>query len=344
MSQAISPQSFAPEYFKPEDDVTHPVQHRPLWSESYQTDIYDPQAQVGIHMHFSRAPFNVMLFHDLFAASLPGDQFLVAKNFRYGDKPGYGPEGGAVRYECKQPFYEWTKRFYGAAQLVSGEELRAGALRDGKHVSTELELNCRAVTPAFNAGMLAKRFDRIFWHDADASHYQQFCVAEGFLSYDGNRTPLSGKVMRDHSWGPRDLSILERCVWLSCHFPSGRSFMVMEVESRTEFAPTQDYLIDTGSGFELATIGAVPMLVDDSNAMDPYVLELTTSDVRTHRIEATVIQACPINVLGQNEMGFGADHRPESRQALWDSFVRYEWDGEVGYGHAERSVPRPIAE
>lgn len=347
MTQATT-DSFVPGYLTSHDDASHPVQETSLWSESYQTDVYDPDTQTGIHMHFGRAPFNVRLWHDIFAAYLPGDEFLVSKNFRYGDDPGSAPEGGAVRYECREPFREWTKRFRGAAMRVTGEQLRSGALTDGMHTAVELEINWRAVTPAFNAGMLAERTDEAFWHAANASHYQQFGSVTGYLAYDGNRVPIDGYSMRDHSWGKRDLSILDNHVWLSGYFPSGRSFMVMHIEPRnehtgTDFTATSDISIDTGNGLEAATIGHIPLITQDSQIMDPYTLELTTADGKTHRIEATIVQACPINLLGKNEMGFGTDYRPQSTHALWETFARYEWDGEVAYGLTERSVARPIA-
>jgi hypothetical protein len=347
VTQTANTDHLIPSYLHFEDDTTHPVKEIPLWSESYQTDVYDPQSRTGIHMHFGRAPFNVRLWHDIFAAYLPNDEFLVAKNFRFGDNPGHGPAGGGVVYECEEPFRQWTKRFSGAAMRVTGEQLRSGALVDGLHTGVEMEITCRAVTPAFNAGMLTDRVEEAFWHAENASHFQQFCAVEGYLEYEGNRVPINGTCIRDHSWGVRDLSILDNHVWLSGYFPSGRSFMVMHIEPRnehtgTDFKATSDISIDTGSGLELATISRIPLITNDSQVMDPYTLELTTADGKAHEIDATIMQACPINLLGKNEMGFGTDFRPESTHALWETFARYEWDGEVAYGLTERSVARPI--
>lgn len=347
MSQTADTQTFAPAWLQPDDDRTHAVRDDiPLWSESYQSDVYDPERRIGVHMHFGRAPFNVRLWHDIFAVYLPNDEFLVAKNFRFGDTPGAGPEGGGVVYECHEPFREWTKRFNGAAQHVTGEQLRSGPLVDGLHVGVELELRYTAHGPAFNAGMLQERTEVAFWHDSNASHIQQFCSVEGFLRFGGEEFPIRGDAMRDHSWGKRDLSILDNHVWLSGYFPSGRSFMAMHIEPRNEhvgtnFTATSDIALDLGNGPQHASVAGLPLITDDAQIMDPYELKFTTAEGEVHRISATILQACPINLLGKNEMGFGTDFRPGATHALWETFARYEWDGEVAYGLTERSVARP---
>src|SRR6266436_4127161 len=77
------------------------------------------------------------LWDEVMYITLPGDRYLVTRGFgpgRVEDANGDGRGEIAIAglsFRCDEPFRSWTKRFDGAARLVSGDDLRAGPIGDG---------------------------------------------------------------------------------------------------------------------------------------------------------------------------------------------------------------------
>src|SRR2546423_1706142 len=114
-------------------------------------------------------------------------------------------------------------RFTGAVRDVTGEQLAAGALRDGFHHVAALELSWTAMAPAWNLG---ERMHGQTWAQA---HYEQACTVSGELVLGGERWELSGAGIRDHSRGVRQFGTVREHWWLTAQFPSGRSLAVLQV-------------------------------------------------------------------------------------------------------------------
>jgi hypothetical protein len=316
---------------KPSDEGTHPVQNTPLWSENYLSQIYAPEAKIGFWFHFGRASFDPTLWNEVFVAYLPGDKYLVSGSYSYGDGPT-GPTGNQLHYRCNNPFEQWTKSFYGAANLVTGEQLRAGPHVTGTHILVDAELTWDSLGPAFDLGPLSSNET---WSKA---HYEQHGRVRGYITYDGKRVELIGSGIRDHSWGPRDLSRFNYHVWMSGQFPDGRTFMVFHIVDDKGHSGTHALLGDA-NGVRAATLESNPPLITDaSQIMNGYDMVFTTASGERAEISATIIQAPPISFGGASELLFGC-HRPAGgTHWLYESQTRFEWDGQVGYGLTDRTV------
>ena len=75
-----------------------------------------------------------------------------------------------------------------------------------------------------------------------------------------------------------------------------------------------------------------PVLTERSQHADPYVLELGE-----HRINAEILHPFPNGFDGPNDICIGYDPAVTAT-ANFENLSRFEWDGEIGYGHAERSI------
>jgi hypothetical protein len=323
-----------PDYLSESDDYTHDVRDEPLWSENYLSQAYSPATETGIYMHFNRPPFDNRLWHDIFVAYLPNDEFLVAKGFTPESSDAADPRGAGLEWTCDEPFRQWTKRFHGAVRHVSGDELRAGPLRDGMHTNAEMEIVYRALSPAFDVGALSEEQN---WA---VQHYEQHCEVTGYLDYGGKHVEFDGTGLRDHSWGPRDLSFMGNHVWLHGQFADGRTFMCIYVNTRSGEGRLNKSVIGAGEHMEPVELLEPPLIERDGQELDPYVLQFRRSDGSVAEIRAEVLQGVPIALVGPSEMAYGVDDRPDCTHVLYECQARFEWDGVIGHGLSERTVVR----
>src|SRR5262245_28108462 len=114
-----------PFWLEDADELPHEPGDVSLWCENYLSYVHDSEREVCAWMHRCHRPRHPSLWQETLLISLPGDRFLASKAIGPGEI-GRGVRVSGISYVCEQPFAEWTKRFEGAARLVSGEELRAG--------------------------------------------------------------------------------------------------------------------------------------------------------------------------------------------------------------------------
>ena len=134
---------FCPPYLRDEDDLPHAIADTPLWSENYLSHANFPDVGVFFWLHLGRTVYDPEVWQEIFVAYLPGEKFLVSKANSPACTP-LGPRPAGLVYECVKPFEEWNKRFHGAARLVSGDDLRSGALADGLAIGVKMEMNYSA--------------------------------------------------------------------------------------------------------------------------------------------------------------------------------------------------------
>jgi hypothetical protein len=320
------------------DEYPQPLGSAPLWSENYLTHAYDHTTGVGIFLHFNRVPFNQHIWEGVFACYLPGDRFLVVRDFSWDENNHKGPGANNLRYEVIEPFRQWRKTFRGAARLVTGTELRAGPLNDGIHVFVDMDLVFDGSGPAFNLQDMGKQF----W---GTDHYEQHGDITGRIHFDGAHVGLgsesydfSGPSLRDHSHGPRDLRPMKNSAWLHGDFPSGRRFLLFHVWLKAG-PPYKYFRVGDQDGFALVELTSeTPLIQDLDQALDPYELHFAGTD-GAGVIRAEPLQALPFSFVGPNEWVIG--RHVDAHHLCVETMSRFEWDGEIGYGNSERSVYFP---
>jgi hypothetical protein len=295
----------------------------PLWTENYCFVCFDPSTGIGIWTHLGRAPFDSTLWRELSMIYLPSGERIVNKSYGR-TETDRGPGAAALSFQCVEPWNRWTSRRDGAAIRTTVDELDRGMLRDRAHERAGFELEWQGNGQVWDWGEVEDA------HQWGKVHYEQLCTVRGSVRVGGESIPFNGGGLRDHTRGPRDFTVFTTHIWAWANFPSGRGFILLHLvvggQHLTRAVMMQDgKLADT-------TLHNSPVLTDRSQGGDPYVLELGED-----RISAEIIAPFPNGFDGPNDICLGYD--PAVVQtANFESLSRFTWDGEVGYGHTERSI------
>jgi len=325
-----------PHEFADSDDLAHSPQDAARWSESFLVQAYCPRSGIGFYAHTNRCWWDPALWSEVVAVYLPDDRFAVAKGFGYG--PSDHQVGGSLRFEAPRPFEENVTRYRGAAQLLDGRTLRDGPAPSGIHVGLDIELTHRALGAPFGVGDVRPGN---FGH----THYEQHFDCTGRITLDGKRIDLQGTGMRDHTWGPRDLSVMGNHFWIHGEFPDGRWLSTMQITRRGGGdALLNFHVIGDGTGMTQATLVSHEALIDaESEVFDPWRIELQVGG-ETQEIRGEIIAPMPFSFVGPVEMTLGTDRTPQASHVVYESQARLSWNGQTGYGLCERSVARPRKE
>ena len=317
-----------PEYLRETDELAHPRPDMPMWSENYLSGASFPASGAGVWLHQCRPQHDPRFWEEVFTFMLPDDRFLVAKGATLA-RPGEAAAGPALVYECVRPFAEWRKSFQGLARLATGDELRAGPLRDAPHLAVDMHLTWTGSSPVFDMDMSEQS-----WADVKA-HYQQHCHVAGVLEFGGERMELEGFGMRDHSWGPRDLARLGNHAWIYCAFPSGKQLMYFHHdEAGGSGALEHGHEVVDGAFALVVNAGPLPLPREPGAWKAPYALDLRLPDGTVRTLTAEIITGQPLSIANGSEIILGAAG-PDASHHLLECPTRFEWDGEVGCGITE---------
>jgi hypothetical protein len=313
------------------DEDAHEQGSDPLWSENWLTYGWSPRDNVGVYFHIGRHPGATGVYEETFNVYLPGDRFLAHRGFAP-VRGARGPVVAGVSFRCDEPFLRWTKRFQGAARLVTGEELRAGPLRDGPCLDVEVEVTTTAISPPFDFG--APRLDQSW----GSGHYEQHLDVRGKLVFADQSIEIVGTGLRDHSWGPRDWNGVGDTTWYHGQFPeSGRAFMVVSVPGRPPYQPFVYAVVSDRDSVRQADVSSVPEVTTVYQSGSKrgsdlgYQLGLATSEGPI-TIGCEIIQSMPMTFLPPTQIGIGTHRGPEASHQNVETITRFTWDGEVGYG------------
>jgi hypothetical protein len=344
MTSVVSPTR--PVWLRDADELPHGVVDMDRWVENYLSYIWSPQSQVGVWLHLAHVPGDgdlPTLWDEVISIALPGDRTLFARGFSEGSvEHGDGDGRGQVRisglsFRCNEPFVSWTKKFRGAARLVSGDELRAGPITDGVYVPVSLDLECTMISPPFDYG--SGDLDQSF----AKAHYDQQQRATGRLVLPGESYELEGSGLRDHSWGPRDWTKMAATTWIHGQFPeSGRTFMIVYVGTHPDY-PTSFCLaaVSDGESVQYATAEGVPEATNLLEAQRDAEFAIVMKDGTSVPGRAKVLAPMRMTLIGDTQFAGGTSHRdgdPYPSHDYVPAFAEIEWDGEVGLGYIERTV------
>jgi hypothetical protein len=312
----------------PEHDLPHdPPGGVALWSESFFFFTYDPQPGIGVVMHITRAPFDPGIWRAIVGVYLPNDELLVSKSYgRLGSDRG--PGTGPLEIECVEPLTSWQIRFDGAAQRVTSEVLAAAVLCDGPAEPLAFDLTFTASAPIFDlAGDVAN-------HSFASAHQQQAGVITGTVTVADGTRAIDGFCYRDHGWGPRDLTTVLGDAWNAMRFDGAG--LICSIDFRSEHANImRGYGEDGGRFTEITPLQTPPLDGPDAKPAE-FVLRLRRADGAELAITAEVVHYFTFTFAPPNEVLLGSYREDPGALHVCEAVVRYELDGEVGYGLCER--------
>jgi hypothetical protein len=313
------------------DDLPHQLRDRPGVLENYAWYGHDPESGFGFVAHQGTMPEDPMLWHAVIYVHLPDGRQLVAKDVA--PRPGPDTVGTSVhRFTCMEPFDHWRITFYGGCRLVSSDDLEGGLVRDGRSTPVQIDLELRAAGPAWDPAASEGRAEG--WTDL---HHEQALSMRGAVTSGGNTWHIAqGVGYRDHSVGPRDLRQLATHSWCNGAFPSGRSFGSLEVGHLDGGRTTRAYVVFDGT-IEDARIVEMPAMANVRAEPETFVVRLATRDGEAH-IDGSLVpnRNANFSVAGPAEWTIGTAVGSDGTYFLAQRLVRWEWDGEIGYGMADR--------
>jgi hypothetical protein len=343
-SSALTGENLVVTWLRDADEEPHEPGDESNWSENWLTYGWSSDQNIGIYFHIGRHPGPVGVYETTFNVYLPNDRILTHRGF--GPRaPGGGPTIGPVSFQCEEPFKQWRKRFRGAVRPTTGDELRAGPLRDGEYVDVDLDLTITAASPPFDFG--AEKLEGSW----GSGHYEQHHDFTATLVVGDQRYELAGTGLRDHSWGPRDWSGVGDTTWYHGHFPSGRSFMVVSVPGTPPFEPFVYGVVGDRSSVQKADVVSVPPVTavyhrkGHYGTDSPYEVELLTADGPV-TVRCEIIQSMPLTFLPPTQIGIGTHRGPQASHENVETITKFTLDGEVGYGlvTACRDLTGPFAD
>jgi hypothetical protein len=175
------------------DERFHPPGSEPQYSDSLYFGGGDSRTGTALYTRVGRRP-NEGRIEGALGVWLPDGRFLLA----FGREPdGDEPSAGPVRFECRSPFELWRLTIDGRGRLFERAEDLALARERHEEVAVAGQLRFAAWTDPieFGSGLSETVATR---------HYEQPGSLAGGLDVGGERLPLAGVGMRDHSWGVRD--------------------------------------------------------------------------------------------------------------------------------------------
>jgi hypothetical protein len=289
-----------------------------LWTESFCHWCFSPSNSVGLHAHFQRNPYRREIWQELFGLRLGDGTVLVNKSFGHG--PSKTPDAAGLRIEVVEPFAKWRVDFSGPAQHVPLDSLRTSPLAAGPDVDVDFHLDVIAAAPPWRAGA------GISWVHG---HYEQAAVTEGHCTYGGVTLPISGIGYRDHSLGARDFSTFGDVCWLFGVFPSGRVFCAMESRRPGRDGATMAYMVEDGQVVDAEVMDPLPIKTPRDGQRFEFRLR-TASGV--HSVSVEYLDALPISMTPPSQQFHGCSGGTRDELVYYELSIRYELDGEVGYG------------
>jgi len=156
---------------------------------------------------------------------------------------------------------------------------------------------------------------------------------------------VEGTGMGDHTWGPRDLSVMGNHFWIHGEFPDGRWLSTMYITRRGGGdALLNFHVVGDGTSMTHASLVSHDALLDaESEVFDPWRIELQVGG-ETQEICGEIIAPMPFSFVGPVEMTLGTDRTPDASHVVYESQGRLSWNGQIGYGLCERTVARPRKE
>jgi hypothetical protein len=240
---------------------------------------------------------------------------------------------GPMSFELVEPFRRWRARVDGIGRQTTVDAQMHGWAPggDAQDVPVSIELDVRAVAPAWEVGTLREEAARVLATQEEGDlmggpRFEQLFRATGHVRVGDEEHALDGGGLRIRRTGVRRLAAFRGHAWQSAVFPSGRAFGYITYPPRTDGKPTLDegFVFDGDGELVAARVVQAPWLgeLHASGEAVPVVLETKRGTTTVHG--ETLLST--FMVLGPLE-GF----------ALHQAIVRYQWDGETANGMMERS-------
>lgn len=311
------------------------------FAENYMLAVYDPVLDLGMWLHLGTCPDDFTQWEEQVLIALPGNEgFLWTRGYSR-PKNEIKPGGANLFFEIVDPFVKSHVRFDGIGVRTPYEEMMADRVRDGQQELFALDLTINSLAPAWDNHVSATSSSgRGSLEDQSwaSEHYQQALQAVGTVRINGKDLAFNGTGTRDHSRGQRGHKTSEfggHNLWVA-PFPSGKAFGMQRMW-KPDGTPTLDvgFVFIDGQFMHCDLLSPPGYLEKISLSGDPIELVMGSS-LGEHRITGTIRKSTFVTFNSPWGYFFGVDQN-DPRGIFSQGFCEFNWDGETGYGLAERS-------
>ncbi len=156
-----------------------------------------------------------------------------------------------------------------------------------------------------------------------ASHYEQAGFVNGVITIDDQPHEFSGTGQRDHSWGVRDMRVINSWQWFSCQFGEDLAFNA----TRVEFL-----------GFQ--AIGGHVYYQGECHPLKNWTLDAKYDDTnkwaKTFSLLLTLENGTQLTITGEADINFPVLHTTEGLTAqVNEALALFHWNGQSSTGISE---------
>lgn len=334
--------------------LTGPHGDDPTIAETMNFWAYDGQRDLALNIHArihnGEMRGGVTLF-------LPGGRILRQRDdapARFDD--GSAPRSTHIQYRCQQPFRRWSYAIDRLPAFATSDAAQAaGTIAEEQPTCTfSARLDGVAAAPAWRNGTLTAEARQQMagpgglWLAGrarsgirpDCFRYDQLLEVTGEIEADGVPHAFAGMGLRSHVRGARDLSGMAGTCWMSGLFPGGRGFGVLVNVAEDGRYVVSEACLCEGGVIEPARILQFPRHHRDLDE-GRFWIQLASDRLGAVDISGEDTRAFYWSMPDWAAPARGiapvyarvADYGVVMKQAL----ARYTWNGEIGFGHNERS-------
>jgi predicted secreted hydrolase len=158
-------------------------------------------------------------------------------------------------------------------------------------------------------------------------HYEQPGSVAGTLTVDGQRYPLAGRGLRDHSWGVRDWQGVPYWRWFAVVVDPDTFLMVNNVGRNDGEDSVGGFLMRNGVLAPVVACNTESQLDPELGCQRSFELDVTDERERRTNLRGTALEVAPLR------------QRRDGRTTLVnEGLTEYDWEGTKGVGISEYLV------
>lgn len=323
---------------------TDPPRDKFRYAENYMLAVYDPRLDLGMWLHLGTCPDDFSQWEEQVLMALPGDGGFLWTRAYNRPRPEEKPGGANMRWKIVKPFEKMRVTFDGVGIRTPYADMMSGRVRDAQQELYSFDLDISALGPVWDNHLSAAKggasrgsMEEQSWA---SEHYQQTLRATGTIRVGGETLQFDGTGTRDHSRGQRGhkpWAFGGHNLW-SAPFASGKAFGMQRMWT-PDGQPTLDVGFVYVDGRYYDTDLLTPPGYLEHIALSGDSLELVMrSELGEHRITGVLKKTLFCTFGDPWGYYFGADVNVP-RGLFAPGFCEFDWDGEKGWGLAERSGP-----
>jgi hypothetical protein len=227
---------------------------------------------------------------------------------------------GAALFECLEPLHSWELLFEGHGRLFERAEhvaTRREANRE-VHVTGSLLFTAWGDPLSFRSGLSTP---------VASAHYEQPGSLSGAIEVEGQRRPLAGNGMRDHSWGVRDWQRVPYWRWFGFVSDPDNFLMLNNVGLEDGGEAAGGFLMRDGVLAPIVSGETDSELDPDLGCQRSFRARARDEQGRETLLEGRALEVAPLR-----------QRRGGRLTLVNEALTEYRWEGREGTGISEYLV------